>query len=544
MSNSLKIAIIGAGPRGLALAERLGSEAKASGQTIDIHMFDPNERFGAGPNFHPEESDLSLLNLPVYDVELQNPDGENDNGFARYHAKNGGKDEAFPPRNKIGQWLEERFEKLGGSVKTVAAKVESIEKAEDGWTVSTQDGKGDTYSHVILAVAQPESNPDRAVARWQGHAEKTKAELTDAYPSKELGKAAAKWKGKKVAIRGFALSSLDVLRQLTLAQGGSFTEDGYKASGKEPEEIYIFSKDGLSMHPKPDGKELDAKYDLTEEEKAHFEEALHAAFASEPKDAPAVVFAALNAPATRILESFDAAPRSEAISTWLHNELKQPGSQNQGDLTEILAQSHGMAKGDATPDVGYVLGQIWRKLQDNLSNVFDSTDEIPDESRKSLIAFDEGFKRYSYGPPVETFAELRKLIDAGIVKLDFVDNPTLSMADDGWKLKSGDEEVVVDVLVNAVLPDGDLASVSDTAIAGLRDAGHLQANAVGGAKVSPRGEVLDSHGEPIEGLFLMGRLANGSVIGADTLKHCFGEGTNRIAARILGTDKNEEEAAA
>lgn len=537
MSNPLKIAIIGAGPRGLALAERLTAEADGA---IAIHIFDPNKSFGAGPNFDPAESDYSLLNQPTYDVDLPNASGKEDNSFASYAAKHGGKDEDFPARSTLGKWLEERFEKLGKGVKTIASKVEKLEKSDDGWSVTTQDGKSDTFTHVVLAVAQPESEPDRAVARWHGHSEKTSAELLNAYPSHALGTAAKKWKGKKLAIRGFGLSSLDVLRQLTLAQGGSFTEDGYKASGKEPEAIYIFSKDGLSMHPKPDGKDEDGKYDVTDEEKANFEEAVASALSSQPKDALGVIFAALNAPATRILESFDAAPRSEAISTWLHQEEKQPGSQHEGELTQTLEQAHGMSKGDVTPDVGYVLGQVWRKLQDSLSDIFDRTEEIADDTRKSLIVFDEGFKRYSYGPPLETFSELRKLIDSGLVKLEFVNAPTVSMTDNGWKLKNNDGEVEVDVMVDAVFPAGDLASVSDTAIGGLRDAGHLHANALGGAHVSPRGEVLDSHGKPVEGLFLMGRLANGSVMGVDTLKHCFGEGTSRIAARILGTDAADE----
>jgi uncharacterized NAD(P)/FAD-binding protein YdhS len=543
MSTNTKIAIIGAGPRGLAIAEQLTAQADQNGASVFIHFFDPCKSFGAGPNFNPDDSDLSLLNLPAYDVDLAKPDGEDEQSFQSWHKKSGASDDAYPPRSTLGKWLEERFATLKGSVETTSSKVESITKTDDGWTVTTEGGKSDDFTHVIISVSQPQSAPDRAVARWLDHIEKTSAELLPVYPANELGKAASKWKGKTIAIRGFGLSTLDALRQLTVAQGGSFTEEGYKPSGKEPEAIYIFSKDGLSLHPKPDGQDNDAKFDVTAEEKANFEEAVASALTSQPKDALAVIFAALNAPATRILDSFDAAPRSEAISTWLTQEEKQPGSQYDGELSEILQQSHDMAKGSETPDVGYVLGQVWRKLQDSLSNVFDSTDEIPDETRKNLIAFDEGFKRYSYGPPVETFSELRHLIEAGLVKLELVNNPTVSMTDNGWKLRGADEEIEVSAMVDAVLPEGDLASVTDTAISTLRDENHLSANSVGGAAVSPRGEVLDAHGKPVKGLYLVGRLASGSVIGADTLKHCFGEGTERLVQSIVNAEEGDEAAA-
>lgn len=538
MSQTIKIAIVGAGPRGLALTEALLSEAKDNGTDVAIHLFDPNEQFGAGPNFDPKESDLSLLNLPAYDVDV---DGNTGESFSSFYQQNAGSVEDYPPRSVLGNWLESRFSKISGQVTKTVSKVSSIEKSDDGWKITTENGKSDDFTHVILAVAQPETAPDRAMARWLSHAEKGSADLRHVYPSRALGEAAKKWAGKSVAVRGFALSCLDALRQLTLAQGGEFTADGYRASGREPKEIYIFSDDGLSLHPKPLTKELDERFDVTEEERDAFVSAAESALSSEPKDAIHVLFNAMHQPATRILESFEAAPRSEAINTWLNQEVKQPGSQYDVELTELMANSEAMARGEKAPDVGYVLGQIWRKFQDDLSAIFDKTENIPDETRQNLISFDDGFKRYSYGPPVQTFSELRKLIDAGLVKPDFIKSPTVSMTDNGWKLKSSDHEVEVEAMVDAVLEPCSLAAVVDEAVAGLREEGHLSPNPLGGATITTKGQVVDKSGNPVQGLYLMGRLANGSVLGVDSIRHCFGEGTQRVASALLSQDTETEE---
>ena len=85
---------------------------------------------------------------------------------------------------------------------------------------------------------------------------------------------------------------------------------------------------------------------------------------------------------------------------------------------------------------------------------------IPAELVRS-IGFDEGLKRYSYGPPVASARELLALIEAGIVDLRAVEDPDIRLVADGWQLAEGDARMRAPVMVDAVLPSPSLEGAAD-----------------------------------------------------------------------------------
>jgi hypothetical protein len=50
---------------------------------------------------------------------------------------------------------------------------------------------------------------------------------------------------------------------------------------------------------------------------------------------------------------------------------------------------------------------------------------------KELIALNQNTKRYSYGPPVESILQLIAMQEAGILLLDFVNDPEITLVDEG-----------------------------------------------------------------------------------------------------------------
>ena len=129
--------------------------------------------------------------------------------------------------------------------------------------------------------------------------------VAQAYPARQLIAAAQGWRGCTVAIRGMGLSAIDVLRGLTVAQGGAFFDGQYLPSGREPARILPFSLDGLPPFPKPETGALDRRFAPRLAETRIFDDAMAEAAQSAPYTARRLINAALIAPVTRILRDAD-----------------------------------------------------------------------------------------------------------------------------------------------------------------------------------------------------------------------------------------------
>ncbi len=514
-SGARRIAIIGMGPRGLGAAEALA--ARVPDARVDV--FDPVQPWGAGPNFSPDESELCLLNLPIRAVRID--------GGAFGDWLGAEDDEAFPPRADLGRFFAARFEELAARLKPVmhAAKVEALEHGDEGWWLQAGGAHG-PFDEVLLTQGQPQSAPDDQLAEWKAHAEEHDLPLRPAYPGEALRKAAEGWAGQVVGVRGLGLSTLDVMRLLTLGQGGRFEDGEYLASGREPARIVPFSLDGHAPAPKPVDAEVDARFDPLEAETEAFVAGLAEAVGMAAEAALERVCATLEAPVARL-----AGVREAEVRDWLAQERDRPGSQETREAIEALVSHMAMARG-AAPDVGYALGQLWRKWQDELRQGFNPARMAP-ETAAALLHFDDGLKRFSYGPPLRSAEELLALIRAGMVDLRAVDHPDIRLVEDGWVLDGDAATLKAAAMVDAVLPSPALAPVTDPALVGLRDAGWLHAVAEGlGAATAADGQALTRDGRPAPGLAVLGRMASGSVIAVDSIHDCFGAAADRWAEGV------------
>lgn len=532
-----KIAIIGMGPRGLGALEALAAKWPNTKASLTVDVFDPFPAVGAGPNFNPDESPLCLLNIPMRDVAIEGPAFSRCGGFAEWLDDAPGPD-TFAARRDLGRYLEARLSDLIDlgllEINLLSLCVEAVEPADDGgWMLRVDGASRGPYADVLLTVGQPTVKPDEQLAAWQDHARQSGATLMQAYPARRLSAAAGDWSGQTVAIRGLALSAFDILRVLTVGLGGRFAEGHYHASGFEPALILPFSLDGKPPFPKPATEALDHRFHPLPAETRLFEAAISSAVDATPDEVKRLVNDALAPVILRVMREADQAPEQDWVSDWLETEWSSPGNQETGDAREILQLGISMADGSCPPTIGYTVGQVWRKWQNQLRGSYNSAQRDPDAARV-LVSFDEGLKRYSYGPPLSSSLELLALLDCGLVELDHSADPHIEMTQTGWILQSGSWSRPASVMVDGVMASPDLSAIVADPVARLVADGRITKIQDGlSAQTTSNGSLIDESGQIVPGLCLLGRLALGSIIAADSLHDCFGQSTDRWAEGVI-----------
>lgn len=532
------LAVIGFGPRGLGALEALATDAMARGTRYRIDVFDTLDALGAGPNFHPDEDPLCILNIPVRILDIDPPEFMSDHiaPFAQWSAKDYDGDD-FPPRCDLGAYLAARFTALCVAARDVFEVAHIKAKAHrvrhnGSWQITTETRQHGPYDEVLLSLGQPATELDPQMQKWTDHAKAHGLDLRPAYPGADLLDAAQDWGDKTVAIRGLGLSTHDILRLLTVGMGGRFDDGRYVRSGREPRKILPFSRDGLPPAPKPATAGIDALFDPTKSEVEQFKAALKEAVTLTPEPALETICAALIPPTLRILEACNGAQSREAVEHWLATERKDPGTQDIQDTRTALSVTIEMAHQRIPPSEGYVIGQLWRKLQNEIRSGVNSAVLTP-ETATAIVGFDEGLKRYSYGPPVAASEQLLTLIDDGLVSLQAVDDPDIIMESNGWRLIEGDDALLAPVMIDAVLPSPCLNTITDPLITDLLEHGTIEpVDGDFGAKTRPDGSLVGRDGAAQQGLSLLGRLSLGSVIATDSLHDCFGASTHRWAAGV------------
>lgn len=535
-SHKTDIAVVGLGPRGLGALEALASRVNRSGDPIRVDVFEPSHTPGAGPNFDPDESPVCQLNIPMRDIDIRPPDFARCGAFADWTDDAPGPD-VFPPRAQLGRYLAARYADLrqhgGLTLRHGRTPIDGLSRSGAGWLLHAGSNLHGPYAEVLLTLGQPEVAPDDQLAEWQAHAGRTDARLQQAYPAWRLQRDAADWAGQTVAVRGLALSAFDVIRVLTLGQGGRFESGRYIASGREPACIVPFSLDGRPPYPKPATAALDTLFAPSSKETALFARTITAAAAASPAEARARVSEALVPAVTRVLDTCGAPKGRDQVAEWLRSEWDDPGAQETDSGLEALQDGIAMAAGRAAPSIGFVVGQVWRKWQNALRRGYNPARTSP-ETARMLVGFDEGLKRYSYGPPIFASRELAALVKAGPVTLEFTAAPDISLKPSGWTLAANGRSIDASVMVDGVLPSPHLSPVQDALLTRLMQDGLLRPIAEGlAADIAPDGQLIDRNGAIVPGLGFLGRLALGSVIAADSLHDCFGQAAVRWAEGVM-----------
>jgi uncharacterized NAD(P)/FAD-binding protein YdhS len=280
------VCIVGAGPRGLSVLERLlaNERARRSCAAVTIHLVDPYEP-GPGAVWRSAQSRLLLMNTVASQITVftdttsriagpiepgpslhdwaaaQLADADADL-TARHDARTraeiaGLGPDSYPTRALYGTYLQEMFERIvrdrpaHASVVTHRCRAAALTGGADAQRVRLENGTWlDDLDAVVLALGHLSANPTLD--------EQQTANITRAHNLVHVAPANPAdvdldgiEPGGAVLLRGLGLNFFDYLVLLTVGRGGAFERrDGrleYRPSGREPR-LHAGSRRGIPYH--------------------------------------------------------------------------------------------------------------------------------------------------------------------------------------------------------------------------------------------------------------------------------------------------------
>ncbi|KOV18505.1 FAD/NAD(P)-binding protein [Streptomyces heliomycini] len=288
MSSTLEVCIIGAGPRGLSVLERLLANERGAPahSAVTVHVVDPSAP-GAGTVWRTGQSQHLLMNtvasqITVFTDDSARIDGPVESGpslhewaqtlallgdpaevdpVALAEARRLGPD-SYPTRAFYGRYLQDCFERIVRSAPAhvevrvhrsravAAADTHGVPggpqgvRLEDGTRLNELDAVVMAQGHVPARLSAREART-ASLARihhltYVTPANPADLDLTGIRP------------GQNVLLRGLGLNFFDHMALFTLGRGGRFqrTPGGglhYRPSGNEPK-LYAFSRRGVPYH--------------------------------------------------------------------------------------------------------------------------------------------------------------------------------------------------------------------------------------------------------------------------------------------------------
>ncbi|WFB10765.1 FAD/NAD(P)-binding protein [Streptomyces sp. LX-29] len=274
------ICLVGAGPRGLSVLERLCAQERTAGAAavpLTVHVVDPYPP-GAGAVWRTDQSRRLLMNtvssqITVFTDHTSRIDGPiepgpslhawasagpEEEGPARAEARGLGPDD-YPTRALYGAYLRAVFRRVvrgaPAHVTVETHRSRAVELTEDrpggAQSVRLADGRRLTgLDAVVLAQGhvpvhpRPEERRTAGLARDLGLTYLAPGNPADA-DLKAIGP------GEPVLLRGLGLNFFDYQALLTEGRGGAFARVGerlvYHPSGREPR-LYASSRRGIPYH--------------------------------------------------------------------------------------------------------------------------------------------------------------------------------------------------------------------------------------------------------------------------------------------------------
>jgi len=276
------VAIVGAGPRGVSVLERLVANAPdlAPGVEMEVHVIDPHPP-GGGKVWRFDQSPLLRLNSMATDVTMFTDESVRCEGpvvpgptLAEWaHVVAPGElstaelvaeaaamtPTSFPTRRLGGDYLAWSYRRAVASAPETIHVVEhaatalDVRDCPDGQIVVLDDGTELRVDAVILTLGHLDTTPTGEAAALTEFADRHGlAYLPPAHGTEE--DLSVFEPGADVIVRGFGLGFVDLLVLMTEGRGGRYTELGggrlrYEPCGAEPR-FHVGSRRGVPYHAK------------------------------------------------------------------------------------------------------------------------------------------------------------------------------------------------------------------------------------------------------------------------------------------------------
>lgn len=478
-----RIAIIGAGPRGTYCLRRLALALQNDPPVseVHIHVIEKSGRFGGGGVHSPYQPEYLLLNTIGSQITAFGDDDQTARkspsrrtlyGYLKSTGSSLGPDD-YPSRAAHGRYLAEMFDWAESRLNPKTRLFRHTDTAMDIEETSSgrlkvfleNDGPIDADEVLLLTGhAQNRIPQGHPAEEWGAFAEKQKAAgknmsyIHFVYP---IHKQTAHIRPEEtVYVIGMGLTAVDVVRTLTIGRGGSFEEDRYIPSGKEPKMILasrlglpysargrnqktdryqgiFLSSEAVSAIPRVDGK-MDFTthlFPLIKKEMAlvYYQTLLGAEFAERLKLCKTDgEWNALIAGTVPEADRFD----WERLDNPLKDVMKKAGSDESwfASLEEYeryvihylekdIAEA---AKGNMTSPLKTAVDAVLRDLRDTIRAVVDRGGLTAASHYRFVNDFNRLNNRIAVGPPVESTRNLMILARQGLVSFSGP-NPSLEI---------------------------------------------------------------------------------------------------------------------
>ncbi|MEU6092262.1 FAD/NAD(P)-binding protein [Streptomyces sp. NPDC047085] len=256
-----QLVIVGAGPRGTGLLERIAANAPElyAGSGLDIHLVDPHPP-GGGRIWREAQSPLLWMNSHAEDVTMFTDETVVMDGPVRegptLHEWAGLHGRTFAGRRLQGRYLRWVYEQAlaelppGVTVHHHPRRALRVSGPREGRQQVWLEGRPRPLlaDLVVLALGHLDSELDEEQGRLAAYArEHGLVHLPpDFTADSDLSPLKA---GEPVLVRGFGLAFVDLMVLLTEGRGGRYEGDTYVPSGREPV-LYVGSRRGVPYHSK------------------------------------------------------------------------------------------------------------------------------------------------------------------------------------------------------------------------------------------------------------------------------------------------------
>lgn len=560
------VTIIGMGPRGLSVFERLAAAALARQLLLDIILIDPGE-CGVGVHGARQPQHL-LINTLASQVTMFPAPGAVEHapvcatpsltawarqqGYRRVGQRyyrfdrgdgqgQGGDaitDGDYLPRSLLGEYLVWVCQQIAAALPAGVTLTHHRQRAADlrrqpdgGSVIELESGYLVLSDFVFLTTGHGSNVPsdlDAWLAKFaQDHARYNSklAFVRQVYPGEQLARIGA---GARVAIQGLGLSAHDVIAELTVGRGGEFIEEAgglrYIGSGREPR-LTLCSRNCLPYAARGvNQKGLDGRH-----QPRHF--TLDAVDAlrrqalitrgSSQLDFDRELLPLLK---REMGEVYRATPGAAAIDDdSVFAELLFPLQARQfasldyfqryfrdwlrADLAEAQ-QGNLRSPAKAATDV-------LRDVRATLQAAIEHGGLTPASHRKFLNVYHPAINRAAFGPPLRRNQELLALLDAGVIALHAGPGSRIGIDQNdstyvlSTKFAGGIEKQPVDVVVIARLDAFFPETETSLLIRNLLKRGLCRPyyNGVfhpGGIDINRAGQPLDAHGEVVTNMWALG----------------------------------------
>ncbi len=550
-----RIALVGCGPKGLYSLERLAYQlARVPQQTdVQITIYEPAPFPGAGSVYDPRQPHFLRMNFSAENIDawpemVRQHSPQSYPTFVEWlahHHPTLADPHRFVPRALVGEYLSEAFEQTCDrfpefvTLHQNPVKVTGIRKAASGWYLKTEKEETE-FNEVLLAVGHE---------GWKAApvpvAPSAKV-IEQVFPTELMLSRERVPACSTVAVRGFALTFIDACLALTEGRGGRFEQHNhewkYLPSVNEVLKILPYSRTGHPILAKPDPRHFPACPALNEiwergrlrllklkqpRSGLHFRNSLW----------PVILKTAEEALLAQVPDhSIGQGTPIYELDCWFENWCSRVFTPS--ETHEQIKQSWRVATGQTTADEAWALGETFRQLYPALVRRI-SHGGLAVTSWPEFQLYATEMERLAFGPPAENTGRLLALIDAGIVSLDHLQADLIN-AQDQLVLQTGKKLQQVDRLINAVLPACNHFA-QDSLIEQLLASGWIKRMlGAGGIAIDDAARPIPPEEQNTEGLAIIGRATEGTVLGNDTLSRqlhsCPDQWARSVCDRIVQRD--------